>query len=191
MILSILGLVSCHNDKEEDVSFDTSVLIGEWYNNSNGVIIDLTLTKAFLSGIVYNNIDSEFEKYEDWSGYWGYTSSTGVLSMIILHTATGMEFSSHFKLLSSDMYSLKLRDQELGSTEIYNKIVESKNLSVGTVYDINYIKANSISASGYNSTNPTIVSVDSNGHVTANKAGVAFISITTNVGTLIVKVEVT
>jgi len=190
MILSLFLLTSCHKESSEQINFDTSVLIGEWYSYNAGVVTDLTLTSSFLSGSVYKNVDSEITKYDDWSGYWMYSSSNSILSMNILHTATGHETSHHFKILSTNTYTISLRDQKLGSTDVYNKIVESKYLTIDAESNITYLKENSISAVEYRSSNSSIVEVDSSGHVIAHAQGIAFISISTNVGILIVKVVV-
>lgn len=190
-LLSALGIVSCHKEEKiEEQLFDTSILLGEWYNYVDGTAVDITFTTVSFRGSVYNTVNSSIEKYEDWSGMWVFNAYNRILTMDILHSATGKQTTKDYQILESNKYILTLQDQQLKSKEVYNKVVETKILYVGDEFDIEYLKTNSISASNYTSSCSYIANVDNKGHVTAVSPGIAFISISSNVGTLVAKVEV-
>lgn len=192
--LLIVVLASCQKEEKKndnnETKFDTSILYGEWYNNLNDAVIDLSFAPTSFSGSVYHTEGSSLVKFEDWSGMWFYTAQSQVLTMEILHSSTGQRTTHDYQIINSNSYLLTLRDRVLGSEDKFHKVVEAKTLSVGSEFDINYLNTNNISATGYVSSHSSIASVDSSGHVTANNKGVAFISITAAVGALIVKVEV-
>lgn len=184
-------LGSCSKDNNEiEPLFDTSVLYGEWYSNIDGVVTDLKLSSMTLAGSVYKTEESELVLFEKWTGPWVYLTENKILNMSILHSSTQHETTHYYKIVKVDDYSLSLRDQEFGFVDSYSKIVESKKLGVGEEYDIGYLKTKLITATNYNSSTPFVASVDDNGLILAKKTGIAFISVSTNVGTIIIKIEV-
>ena len=84
----------------------------------------------------------------------------------------------------------KQRNQSLGSIETFYKVVESKNLSINQNTNIDYLSSVSITATNYASSNPEIVKIESDNSITAVSSGIAYITITANVGKMIVKVIV-
>lgn len=190
LLVSIILLCSCHKDDGEKNDFDTSVLYGEWYSNVDGIVTDLSLSSMTLAGNVYKTEGAEMVLYEKWTGSWLYYSENKILSMSIYYSSTHNQTLHNYQIVKVDDYTLILRDQNLGTVDSYNKVIESKKLGINEEYDIGYLKTHTITATSYISSNPSIASVDNNGHVKAKKAGAAFISISSNVGTLIVKVEV-
>lgn len=190
LLVSIFLLCSCHKDDEKKNDFDTSVLYGEWYSNVDGIVTDLSLSSMTLAGNVYKTEGAEIVLYEKWTGSWLYYSENKILSMSIYYSSTHNQTLHNYQIVKVDDYTLNLRDQNLGTVDSYNKVIESKKLGINEEYDIGYLKTNTITATSYISSNPSIASVDNNGHVKAKKAGIAFISVSSNVGALIVKVEV-
>ena len=190
IVAVIVLFCSCKKDEEENALFDTSILYGEWYSNVNGVVTDLNLNSLTLFGSIFNTVESELKLYEKWSGSWLYYSENKILCLSIVHSSTSNETTHYYQIVNVDDYSLILKDQEFGNIEKYEKVVESQNLKVGEIGKISYISEQSLTSESYNSSNSLIASCDSSGKIEAKKKGIAFISIITNKGTLIVKVEV-
>jgi hypothetical protein len=95
--------------------------------------------------------------------------------------------SETFVVLQQNKWLLELRNQDLGSTETFYKVVESKYLTVGQNTNIDYLSNVSITATNYASSNPEIAKIESDYSITAVTSGIAYITITTNVGKIIVK----
>ena len=85
---------------------------------------------------------------------------------------------------------MQLIDQEFGNMANFVKIIESANLKVGEAYNVIFLRANSVNASNYISSNNKIVEVSSDGRLIAKGSGIAFIRIESNVGPMVVRIEV-
>lgn len=185
---------SCNKEeKKEDTEkgIDSSFIVGEWYRSYGNYVEDITFTKNLrFTGLVYENLTSKASVSDNMSGFWGIGSYGTVMSLDIFRTSTGRTETKDFSVVSWTDYSLQLLDKEYGNTESYLRIVENVNMRLNEIYEFDYLNKNSISASNYRSSNSSIISVNNNGQMTANDVGVAFINVSTNVGTLIVKVEV-
>ena len=195
LILSVvLSLFSCCNDdekKEEHKGIDSTYLTGEWYRTYSNYVEDVNFTSNLrFTGVVYEELSSTPKIADHISGSWGLDSYGSILVIRIYRSSTGNEEDKYYSVGSWNNYMLQLMDKKYGNPEQYLRIVETLNLDSSAEGDIVFFKRNSISAKGYSSSNPSIATVDSLGHVTANGVGVAFITVSTSVGTLIVKVVV-
>lgn len=184
-----ITFTSCkgNEDKEEvrNEGIDSSQLVGEWYQKYGDYIEDINFSQNYrFTGIVYTNLTSTLTIADNLSGMWGLSSYGTVLQMDIYRTSTGFSNIKNYDVVKGDGYSLQLIDKEYNSTVSYQKIIESEKIRKDETFEI------SLSASKYSSSNESIAKVDDNGHVTAIGSGIAFISLSTKMGTLIVKVEV-
>lgn len=188
--------VFCSCEKEEkkdntDSGIDSSLIVGEWYRAYGDYVEDITFAKNFrFTGLVYDKLSSKAIISDNLSGSWRISSYGTIMSLDIYRTSTGRTETKYYSVVSWTDYSVQLLDKEYGNTESYLRIVENVNMRLKEIYEIDYLNNKSISVSNYRSSNPSIVSINDNGQITANEVGIAFISVFTNVGNFIVKVEV-
>jgi len=197
--LMTLSLLICHvacerHDKEEkidDRGIDSSQLVGEWYHAFASYVEDISFTQNLrFTGQVYEDLGTSPKVSDNISGSWAVSSYGNVLSMDVYRTSTGSSDIKNYSVQSWDDYSLNLKDKGNGSIENYLRVVEIKNMKIGEEYDITYTKNNTIITTSFVSSNSSIVTVSSDGHVAAKSIGIVFITVSCNVGSFIVKVEV-
>lgn len=188
LVCLIITMSSCRNDEKEEIrkeGIDSSQLVGEWYRSYNNYIEDINFSQNYrFTGIVYENQKSILTIADNLSGMWGLSSYGTILLMDIYRTSTGSSDVKNYDIVNGDEYSLQLKDKEYNSPVSYQKIIESEKIGKGEAFEILQ------SASKYSSSNESIAKVDDYGHVTAIGSGIAFISLSTKMGILIVKVEV-
>ena len=184
------GLVSCSSDSNSETdntgTYTKEKFEGNWCALEGAVAMLLTLESSSLNGEVYLNLPTTPTKYETLSGSWVYYPTNDMLRMQILHSQTLQSQTEDYKVLQLNDKVLKLREQSTGAEDVFYRMVDTKTVKQGTTFNINFV-----SSVGYNSSNPSIASVDNNGMVKANSQGVAFISIFTQDDQMVVvKVQV-
>ena len=181
-------LMGCTSSNKEDEEFDNSVFWGEWYLNENAKITVLTFDALRFNGVEYPN--PSIQELDRFYGNWAYFADSQSLVLNETRESGGATIEIYYQLIQVDKYSMKLREKSLKKTVLFLKIVEKINLHVGEYQDISYMMNHSIIAHNYSSSDNSTVTVDSSGKVTAISPGIAFITISTDVGTLIVQVKV-
>ena len=188
LFLSIVLLNGCKKEHNTEEEFDNTIFVGEWCYNSGDYYTDITFDPLRFTGIIYEgNPLTESDKI---SGAWGYIVASGILSMDIYHYSTGESTDANYSVLKIDSYAMQLRNHNLNSVENYSKVIETLNLKQGKEEYINYTRNIPLNVSSYTSSHPSIAKVDNNGLISAINKGISYISIATDVGILIVKVEV-
>lgn len=183
-------LSSCSSDDEGSSSFPASIsqtIQAEWYSPDAERYMNFEF--MHVEGVVYQNISTFPETAETFSGLWGYTRG-GVLSMDITYDKSLVGGTESYYVLQCDDITLKMRHTSLGLTLDYYKIVESYKGRIGDHFDIGYVKNHPDFASAtYTTSNADIADVDSNGRVTVKGGGLAFITVTSSAGKVVVKVD--
>ena len=186
--LGIVFMASCNDDENEKKGkFESSQFEGEWCMLSGTTATDLVLTAKSLSGAVYVNVTTTPRVKDELSGSWSYTPNSEMLQMNIIYSISSLQKASYYKVINCTDHMLLLREQETGSEDIYYKVVASPTLELGQSCDIdlpNFPNAD------YVSSNPAIATVDAQGRVTAVGQGLAFITVSTLQGSVVVKVNV-
>ena len=183
-----MGLASCSDDSETENtgSFTQAQFQGKWCALEGPVAMVLTLESSSLEGEVYLNLSTTPTKYETLSGSWVYYPTNDMLRLQVLHSRTLQSESQDYKVLQVNDKVLKMREQETGAENIFYRMLDTKTVKQGAVFNIDYP-----ASVGYASSNSSIASVTDDGQVRANGQGVAFISVYTQDDQMvIVKVHV-
>lgn len=193
-ILTVLCLAallsSCSSDDEGGSNFPTSIsqtIQAEWYSPEAERYMKFEY--MYVSGKVYQNMSTFPEIAESFSGQWMY-SKGGVLVMDIMYEKSAQLSSEDYYVLQCDDKTLKVRHTSLGLTINFYKIIESYNARIGDRFDIEYVKQHSdFSSATYTSSNPSIAEVDDNGRVLVRGGGLAFITVSSSAGIIVVRVD--
>ena len=195
ILILLFGIYSCNKEKvdEEKVAFefDSQFIVGEWYHAYGNYVEDISfLSNLKSTGITYENRSSNYDVVDNISGNWFVTSYGSVLSIDRYWKQRNVLDKNNYSLVDKKEYYMLLIDKEFGNTESFIKIVENAKLKVGEEYSVIFLRNNSIIASNYISSNNKIAEVSSDGRLTAKGPGIAFIRIESNVGPMVIKIEV-
>ena len=183
-------LSSCSSDDDGGSDFPASVsqyIQAEWY--SPDAERYMSFAYMHVAGVVYQNMSTFPETAETFSGRWTY-SSGGVLDMNILYDNSLKGGTEAYNVLQCDDTTLRLRHTLLGMTLDFYKIVESYKGRIGDRFDIEYVKNHPDFASAtYTSSNAGIADVDSDGRVIVKGGGLAFITVSSSAGKVMLKVD--
>ena len=186
--LGIVFIASCNDDENEKKGkYESSQFEGEWCMLSGTTATDLVLTAKSLSGAVYVNVTTTPRVKDELSGSWSYTPNSEMLQMNFIYSISSLQKASYYKVINCTDYMLLLREQETGSEDTYYKVIGTQKLELGQTYDIN---VPNFQNADYVSSNPAIAAVNAQGRVTATGQGVAFITVSSLQGSVIVKVNV-
>lgn len=196
-LLPFLGLMSCHNDKDEPSvpeipEMTIASIAGEWLENSSDEnMIGLTETCYNTDGTMQVQavmVNTEINEIFQYEGNWSQDDET--LTETYESPFTGGNVTDRYRIMYCDRYSMIAEYQ--GSTDVaqYDRIVAKHDLSINTTYDFS-IEDPEFSPIGYTSTNPHVATVDENGHITACNPGFAYIIATSNIGNAVNKITVT
>ena len=192
---TVAFFIACDSEKEEARIMDDRVFYGEWCQiSSDGYRIrDIIFEHLNYSEEQFFDKDQS-DHHATVSGRWSFFAASDIIEMTGTRTWTDISakepVSETFVVLQQNEWLLELRNQSLGSIETFYKVVESKNLSINQNTNIDYLSSVSITATNYASSNPEIVKIESDNSITAVSSGIAYITITANVGKMIVKVIV-
>lgn len=198
-ILAVLvfALFSCCKDDDNDPQngngqiIEKKAFLGEWCCIEAGTATVLNLQNLFLSGVVYQKINVMPEEYDIMSGEWTYVSANMVLAENVLHKVSKERRSHSYKVQKVDNISMILRSREYGNEETYYRIVEKVNVNSNENIEIQYIKKNKgFNKATFTSTNSNIATVQSDGVIKGVCGGIAFITVESEVGKVVVMVEV-
>ena len=183
-------LSSCSSDDEGGSNFPATIsqyIQAEWYSPDAARYLNIEFRN--VAGDVYQNMSTIPETSETFSGRWFY-SNGGVLDMEIIYDKSLVSGSETYYVLQCDERTLKMRHTALGLTLDFYKIVESYNARIGDRIDIAYVKNHSdFSSATYASTNTDIADVDADGRITVKGGGIAFITVSSSAGKVVVKVD--
>lgn len=187
LTLSVCFGCSSSDNHEEEV-FDDSVFKYEWALIEDEQVLTLKFGLADFSGVLYQGsplVESEMVR-----GTWSYIVASNTLNMRVNRVSTGQIKTADYEVIEISKYSMRLRNKQLNKEEHYLKIVDKHEMKVGESFDIEYPQDNSFSLQDCKSSNPDILTIDQNGHVVASDIGIVFVTLRTNVGSMIVKVSV-
>lgn len=183
-------LSSCSSDDDGGSNLPASIsqaIQAEWYSPDAERYMNFEF--MYVAGVVYQNMSTFPETAETFSGQWGY-SRGGVLSMDITYDISLVGVTESYYVLQCDDITLKMRHTSLGMTLDYYKIVESYKGRIGDHFDIEYAQKHPDFASAtYTTSNADIADVDSNGRLTIKGGGLAFITVTSSAGKVVIKVD--
>ena len=189
-----LTFIACDSDKEESRITDDRVFYGEWCQiSSDGYRIrDIIFERLNYSEEQF--FDKEQTHHATISGRWSFIAASNIIEMTGTRTWTAISakepVNETFVVIQQNEWLLELRNQSLGSIETFYKVVESLNLSINKTANIDYLSNESITVTNLVSSNPEIAKIESDNSITAVNSGIAYITITANVGKMIVKVIV-
>lgn len=193
---TVAFFIACDSEKEESMIKDDQIFHGEWLQISSdgNFATDITFEHLNFSEDLYSDINNLPNRYARVSGRWSYIAASEIIQLdgtqTWIQSSAKEPFSEIYVVVQQNEWLLELRNQDLGSTETFYKIIESKYLSVGQNTNIDYLSNVSITATNYASSNPEIAKIESDKSITAVSYGIAYITITTNVGKMIVKIIV-
>lgn len=192
MTLCLAALLSsCSSDDEGGSNYPASIsqtIQTEWFAPDAARYMSFEF--MHVTGTVYQNLSDIPEIAETFSGSWVYSREGGVMNMNILYDKSLISKSEPYQVLQCDDITLKLRHAKLGLTLDFYKIVESHKVRIGDQLDIGYAKSHpDFSTASYTSSNANIADVDSKGHVTVRGGGLAFITISSVAGSVVVRVD--
>lgn len=183
-------LSSCSSDDDGGSNYPASIsqtIQAEWYSPDAERYMNFEF--MYVAGVVYQDMSTFPETAESFSGRWLY-SKGGVLSMDITYDKSLLSIDEAYYVLQCDDITLKMRHTSLGMTLDYYKIVESYKGRIGDRFDIEYVKNHPDFASAtYTTSNADIADVDSDGRVTVKGGGLAFITVTSSAGKVVIKVD--
>lgn len=194
-LLITLTFIACDSDIVESQIMDEQVFYGEWCQISSDAskIRDITFEHLNYSEEQFFDKDQS-NQHARVSGRWSFIVASNIIQMEGTRTWTAISamepVSEIYVVIQQNEWLLELRNQDLGSTETFYKVVESKYLSAGQNTNIDYLSNVSKTATNYVSSNPEIAKIESDNSITAVSSGIAYITITANVGKMIVKVIV-
>lgn len=185
------ALSACSKDEpnEGKKEYRAEQFQGEWCAiNDDGTATYLNIATVGFTGLVLQNLDTAPTLYETLSGMWAFRAQNSVIQLSTLHSSTGNELTEAYDVVSLSNLTMQLRSQEYGYTDTYSRVVDSKTLYVGEQAVISLNGLGHIT--GYSTTCTRIVSVDSDGRLTANGPGKAFIMVYTAEDTVLVQIDV-
>lgn len=190
LIMSLMSIISCSDSDEKGnfESFEETLFYGEWCSISGSMVSNITLDKnGSCNGKVYVDIGITPKEYEEIKGTWAYYPSSNSLLMSVYHSVNPRDERTSYKVIALNKYNLQLREVETGAEDNYCKVINNIMMEAGNTQKINI---DGIIAKGYSSSNSAIASVSTDGLITANNQGIAFIQVSSDEGTAIVKVFV-
>ncbi len=189
-IFMVVLLSSCSSDDESNSGVPVSIsqtIQAEWYSPDAERYMNFEY--MYVTGTVYQNMSTFPETVETFSGQWFY-SRGGVLAMNVLYDNSLKGGAEDYYVLQCDDRTLKLRHTTLGLMLNFYKIVESYKARIGDRFDIEYTKNHTdFSSATYTTSNSDIADVDSNGRVIVRGGGLAFITVSSTAGSVVVRVD--
>lgn len=187
--LFLLPMISCSDDETSDADFPDykSLITGEWFVDL-GVQTDIfkniglsTWNSDGTTTGLMANVSDENSLYYPSGGQ--YTISGNKLTEIL-------EGHSYVSIIRSiGKYDLVLFEQAANQTNIYHRIVETKEMTVGETQDLTVNDPDFI-ANEYRSSEVGVVSVSPTGHAEAKRAGTSYVSVSSPEGTAIIRIVV-
>ena len=173
LILSVFALLSCSDDCDHGFSKDANIsdiLVGSWYEETKNEE-DTYRANGEFTGEWCNNYTSGAGE-----GFYWINSEKNLLTWNYTNTATGVKAVSDWKLKNvTDMQFTMFNDVGYFTC---GKIVETYTLEVGDTQQIQFASTNLYNILGYESKNPNIASVTSDGLITAEgEKGIAYIKV--------------
>lgn len=189
-VTSIL-FISCgksdSDNTEVNNKIETSMFYGEWFSVNNSTYYNFVNSK--MEGIIYQDMNTMPSIYDYISGGWTFYKENSILRILVNYNNKMESQTEDYKLISIDDYSMTLQYIEFSNEIVLNKIISTNSMKIGDKYDINYNNPK-FESPIYSSLNTSIATVDNTGQVTATGTGITFISIKSQVGTVLVKIEV-
>ena len=190
LCLTVL-LSSCSSDDEGGSNYPASIsqtIQTEWYAPEAARYMSFEF--MYVKGTVYQNLSDIPEIAETFSGSWTYSREGRVLDMNILYDKSLIGKTEPYQVLQCDENTLRLRHAKLSLPIDFYRIVESYEARIGDRIDIAYVKDHSdFSAATYTSSNANIADVDADGRITVKGGGLAFITVSSDAGSVVVRVD--
>lgn len=194
--ITALGFTACGGDEEKETDdFNSSIFSGEWcmLDVQSNTATMMTINSDYtFAGRVYDNISVYPFVFETISGHWMYYPANKVLNMDVLHSATHIQKTTAYNVQKIDDYTLQVRNQEFGTTEVYHHIAGVRSATLGEVFDLS--KAINLpdgtTPTAYSTSHKGIATVDKQGRVTITGTGTVFISIEASEGSMIYIVNI-
>lgn len=190
-IIAIIFAACSSNDDNNTAKkvYDTSNLIGEWYSENTSSATEIILGTNFDAEMTtYNRVGATLEKYDYAHGSWMFYSENNTLRYKLKYEKNNIEETTDYTLRNADANSIELMSKS-GSIDIYYKIVQKEELSVGETTKASISTNDPII--NYSSSTPDIVTVDESGDITAKGMGTGYIVAQTNSTKLVIKVSTT
>lgn len=188
-MLLLLPLISCSDDETSNADFPDykNLITGEWFVDlgvQTDIFKNIGLSTWNSDGTTTGlkaDVSDENSLYFSTEGH--YSISGNKLTEII----EGHSYVSIIKSLGK--YDLVLFEQAAYQTNVYHRIVETKEMAVGetqylTVNDPEFLPYE------YRSSEEGVVSVNQTGLAEAKRAGTSYVSITSSEGTAIIRIVV-
>ena len=187
-VLTIAAFVCCSDDKEsEENNIDPALFQGDWclLDMAGGTATCLSFSAFKVVGTSYEHLTSTPTASDQMTGSWLFYSANNNLKTELSHSIDGVTTTNVYVVQQLTQYSMQLRDQRIGAVDVYYRISQNLEKSIGSEFELQ-LPAKAINCT---STNSVIATVDAKGHVKVQKAGIAFILAETEAGTMVVKIE--
>lgn len=190
LCLTVL-LSSCSSDDEGGSNYPASIsqtIQTEWYAPEAARYMSFEF--MYVKGTVYQNLSDHPEIAETFSGQWIYSRDGGVLNMNVLYDKSLITKTEPYYVLHCDENTLKLRHAQLSLPIDFYRVVESYEARIGDRIDIAYVKDHlAFSSATYTTSNANIADVDADGRITVKGGGLAFVTVSAEAGSVVVKVD--
>lgn len=196
-----ISLTSCHSDSTSDPTpaptptptpkpDPTPSIVGEWLeNNSTEGVISLFTSKYEDDGTYSQWLGYIMMQYNFNINYIGtYTLSDNALTLKYYDSAISENTTENFDVRSLDKYTLIRYWPEGSATIISHRIIDTYYLTVGDEKEI-IINDNEFVPISYNSTDQRVATVKK-GIITAKKRGTSFVSVSSSIGSAVIRVVV-
>lgn len=177
------------NDEPEKPNKNAATLVGEWVENqSTGDNTMYSYTKYEANGnfqqtVILIDAKQGFNTIDKNSGT--YKVNKDELTILI----SGKGNKESYTIQKMDKYEAILYDNTFKTSARINRIVDTFNMNANETRQAK-VNDSEFLPNSYKSSNPRVATVDANGTITAIKRGIAYIYITSSIGTAAIKVTI-
>lgn len=201
VLMAQLSLTSCPGPKDELIPTPvptpsptpepepTPTIVGEWFEDSSSEGVKILSVWKFEEG----------NQYSDWLGYVApgishiletngtYTTSDNSLSCEHIDQTSNLNVIDHYDIKVIDKYTFTVYSREYSQQEEYHRIVDTYYIQVGDTKKIQI--DNNFIPTSYNSTDSRVAVVN-NDSIQALKRGTTYISVSSSIGTAVIRIVV-
>ncbi|MBP5772383.1 MAG: hypothetical protein J6W75_13730 [Bacteroidaceae bacterium] len=190
LLAAALTWVACGSDPvEEEVTINESSFYGEWvtFNMEGDYATDIVLKNTRqLTTTTYTGISTNAVVNNEDVGPWVYYPDNKVLRITPTH-----ELAIDYSVVEMSANMMKLRNRDLNLTETYYRIVETQDVDAGQRISIQWLAQHTdFEVQSITSSNQYGLSVSGQEIYAGTRAGLVFVTLSSNKETVVVKLNV-
>ena len=190
MTFVVLAMNSCHDDGEKmNTTQIRGSVVGEWLDDASSGSEKLFTTEKYNENgtleMLYVYINKTHNSYDFYEG--SYTIDNNTLKQNFDYE-NGPETVS-YEIQYMDGYSLTYYDAEQGFVSSLKRIIDTYEMTIGEerVFVIEDMDFDPIE---YTTLDPSIATIDDDGMIHAVKRGMTFVTATSKIGTVVIRINV-